>query len=212
MDHDVKATEREYSFLIPQDKLNINPPENIGNFTKISQTNKIIHDILIERKNISLKLEKIGARLRKIDGQIEFTYKRFLGKESGITKYNEITEPVSEDIFKYFLTGKIDLFNPTLKKMAVKGTLYPLLQIKNKRKIAVYSDGANSIEVEIEKLEYFSWENNKRVNDSMLELEIIEFKSKKEIFNVLVDFFKKTYSGVPAGEGKNTRASRMLGI
>ncbi|MFA6007388.1 MAG: CYTH domain-containing protein [Candidatus Shapirobacteria bacterium] len=212
MNHSVKATEREYSFLIPRNKLNINPPENIGNFKQISLTNKTIHDILIERKNISLKSEKIGVRLRKIDGQIEFTYKRFLGKDNGATKYDEITESVSEDIFKYFLTGKIDLFNPTLKKMAVKGTLYPLLQIKNKRKIVVYSDGVNSIEVEIEKLEYSSSGNNKRVNDSMLELEIIELKSKTEVFDVLVDFFKKAYCGVTASEGKNTRASRMLGI
>lgn len=203
--------EIEYCFSISKDKITLEPERQIGSFKLVKIEHKHILDILIEREIISLTSEKIGVRLRKTNNENEFTYKRFLGLDNGAMKYDEVTEPVSDLVFNNFLTGKIELFNQTLKNLARKGKLYPLLTIKNSRQVILYKNETSTVEVDIEGLEYLSLSNHHTAQDAILEIEIIQGKNLNEITK-LIDYFKTTYSATTTNEGKNTRACRLLGI
>lgn len=207
-----KATEREYSYLIPRKKLSLPLPAKVGSFNLISLENKLISDLILERHELAFSKENIGVRIRKIDTKIEFTYKKFLGKENGLTRYDEVTEEVYQDTFDAYSSGNIVLFNDILRDLSKQGQIYPFLQINNSRKVAVYGNKVDRVEVVIEDLKYFSWEKNKYIKDAMIEIEIIKCNHSSSEIEKLVNYFCQTFDGSPTNEGKSTRASKFLGI
>ncbi len=203
--------EKEYRFLIDIEKLKISPPVQIGSFILDDQKTKTHTDYLFEREELPLKNENIGFRIRQIGENLEFTYKKFLGKENGVVNYDEFTIPISQETLQSFKRGDFEHKDlPILKKLSTKGTLYFLLEIENKRSTYLFSHGSSKIEVMLEDIKYKNGSNT--VTDSMMEIEINVSEEDSGDLDIFVETLKKMYGCVDMNEGKNTRAERLLGI
>lgn len=211
-DNPQNIIEQEFRFLIPYQKLQIDPPTEILSFKMVESSVIKIEDSLFERKGITLKEENIGFRVRKInDDKIEFTYKKFLGRENNIVRYDEFTldlnEPESQDLKSNVFTNPR---LPILTEMQEKGNLYYFVTVANKRKVYNYKDNNSLIELVIEDIVYSDGKNEAK--DSAIEIEIKADNSNKENVYKFVDKIKEIYKCEDLNEGKNARAMRLLNI
>lgn len=204
-------TEKEYRFLIPRESLDIVPPKDINGFVLISKNATDHKDYLFERERMSLKSEDIGFRVREMGGKLEFTYKKFLGRENGVVHFDEFTTEISDTVLQDFQSGEfLKSGIEILKKLEKKGKLYPLLNIKNKRKIFVYEKGGCKAELTLEDVLYSSV--NKSVSDSAMEIEIEYSKNDEDLIAEFVAEIKKIFNCKELNEGKNARGERLLDL
>jgi inorganic triphosphatase YgiF len=204
--------EKEYRFLIPRESLAIVPPKEIKGFFALISNNVIKHrDYLFEREKVSLKSEDIGFRVREIGNKLEFTYKKFLGRENGIVHFDEFTTNISDEDLQRFQSGDfsksgIDILE-TLEK---KGKLYPLLNIANKRTVYKYEKGECIVELMLEDVVYSS--GKKVVADSAMEVEVEYITNKERLITSFINEIRKLYKCEELNEGKNARGERLLGL
>jgi len=107
-----KILETEYSFLIPNFSLALPFIQRTGRFALISEKRIELQDYLSERKNVSLMSEHIGFRVRKVNGKYEFTYKKFLGRDNDLSRYDEHTVLIAENYLGDFLREDFHLCSP----------------------------------------------------------------------------------------------------
>lgn len=212
---DKKIIEKEYRYIISRKNLGLIPPKSIAGFILQSNKTTEFEDILFERRTKTLKSQDIGIRLRKflVEGKrvSEFTYKRFLGKENGVVRFDETTFRVAEEVFEKVSKGNLSELNfPLLEKVKKEGDLFVLLGIKNKRQVYDYAKKKAKLEMVIEDLTFFS--GNKKTEDAMIEIEIKS--SKEDIINseIFVDKIKKIFECTDSNQGKNSRGMLLLGI
>ncbi|MDP2860671.1 MAG: CYTH domain-containing protein [bacterium] len=203
--------EAEYQYLIPRSKLNLAPPANLDGFSLADIENIEIKDVLLERKNISLKSEKIGIRIRKVGQKKELTYKKFLGKENGITKFDEQTLEIDDKTYSDFSRGVFDYKRFSIfDALRQKGEFYVMITISNKRKIYHYTDSRSRVELIIEDICYKT--NGKKAQDAMIEIEIKHPADQEAEIKKLAEYIRDYYFGRETNEGKNSRGMFLLGI
>lgn len=207
-----KIIEQEFRFLIDKNKLKIKPPRQIEGFELLDSSVIKIEDNLFEREGLSLKEENIGFRIRKIDNdKIEFTYKKFLGRDNNMVRYDEFTIEINQneaDELKsnVFTNPKL----PILVEMTKKGKLYYFVTINNKRDVYHYKNNDSSIELVIEDVLYSN--GNNKAPDSALEIEIKATNERRDNVDKFVNNIKELYECKVLNEGKNARAMRLLNI
>lgn len=210
-----KIIEKEYRFIISRKNLSLIPPKSIAGFMLQSNKTTKIVDILLERKIKTLKSQDTGIRLRKtlIDGKwfSEFTYKRFLGKENGVVKFDEMTSSIDQELFENVSKGDLSELNfPLLKKVKKEGDLFVLLCIKNKRQVYDYANKKTNLELIVEDITFFS--RNKRAKDATIEIEIKSPEEDISSSETFVDEIKRIFECMDSNQGKNSRGMTLLGI
>ncbi len=211
MQKTLNIIEKEYRFLISLESAKILPPDQIGHFKLANKKVSNHTDYLFEREVVPLKDDNVGFRVRKAGSSMEFTYKKFLGKENGVVNYDEFTTVVDPDTLKQFKEGDFNHKNlPVLTTLSEKGSLYFLLEIINRRTIYTYTHDSSTIELMVEDIKYKN--NAQSVSDSMMEIEINISNDDQKDMDLFVEIIKEKYDCVLMDEGKNTRAARLLGI
>lgn len=208
----VKIIEKEYRFLISRDKLEVQPPKKVGKFELVQTGTIDLKDSLFERRGAPLKDENIGIRIRDIaNGTIEFTYKKFLGREGEIAKYDETTTSISREMLDNFLNNHFSNSNlEIIDKLSEKGELYFYLTISNYRKVYIYRSEHSVAELVIEDIQYSNSE--KSVQDAAMEIELKYGDDAKDDIDLFVKEIKILYECIDQNEGKNTRALKLLGM
>lgn len=204
--------EQEYRFLIDRKMLTVAPPLKIYDFRLKNSSISNLKDHLFERNKMSLKEENVGFRIRNVDNKYtEFTYKKFLGKENGMARYDEFTTIISDIEANKLINNNFKIKKLSiLKTLSLKGQLYYFLSIENKRRIFNYENGLCTIEMVIEDITYSS--SKKSAQDSAMEIEIKMTEKDKESVVKFVEKIKKIYNCIDQNEGKNTRAQKLLKI
>lgn len=208
----VKIIEIEYRFLIGRDKLEVEPPKKVGKFELVETSTLNLKDSLFERHGAPLKDENIGIRIRDIgNGTIEFTYKKFLGRDGEVARYDETTLNISRDTLDNFLHNNFTNSNlEVIDKLSEKGELYFYLTISNSRKVYMYRSDHSEAELVIEDIQYSNSE--KSVQDAAMEIELKYGEDSKEDIDAFVKVIKDLYECIDQNEGKNTRALKLLGM
>lgn len=187
------------------------PPKLIEGFQLKESYEIEITDILFERINNSFKDEDIGIRVRRTKrnggSTIEFTYKKFLGVAQGMAKFDDENKKLSEE--EYSAVCKIGLHTlnvPKIAELLALGEIYTLLEILNKRRAYIYSNGISNLEMVLEEIEYRS--ADKKASDAMMEIEIL---SDVDDINIekFVQIVKEKYKAKPVDEGKNSRGIKI---
>lgn len=209
-----QVLELEYHFTIPRSYLKVPPLRTILGLKLISKKKIEITDFLLETKETSLKSIDAGIRIRKVDNELEFTYKKFFGKEKGAAKFDERTNKLNKEKYRRILKNDFSKLNDLvliLKKLNRKmEDVYTLMTIRNTRTVLEYLDSNFKIEVVVENILYKS--NNQEVVDAMLEIEIKSNLTNYARITDLVNKIKHFYQGTEINEGKNTRGMRLLNI
>lgn len=214
MDTNNQIIELEYHFEIPRGSLKIQPAKLVADFKMVKSSSVEITDILLETKKQSLKSINVGIRIRKTNNRIEFTYKKFLGKENGAAKFDELTTILKEDEYQGVINNKfthltdLDLVLKKLNKQL--DDVYILLIINNKRSIFDYASGSTQIEMILEDIDYKS--GTLEAVDAMMELEITSSSYDQKAVEKFIRIISKTYHGKKVDEGKNARGMRLLNL
>lgn len=210
-----KLIEKEFRYIIPRKNLKKILPKTVVNFILQSKSVKQIEDILLERKGKTLKSEDIGMRLRKLldksGTKVEFTYKKFLGQENGVARFDERNFEIKDKVFDEVVKGDLtNLYLPFEEYLSHYDSLFVLLRITNRRKVYNYTDGDAGVEVVVEDIKFFS--GTKNTKDAMIEIEI---KSTKDNITNCLAFageIKRIFHGEESNQGKNARGMFLLGI
>ncbi len=203
--------ELEYRYVIPRDKLSTNLPKELRGFFNTKNYTLVLEDVLIERKNISLKSEKIGIRVRNDSDKYELTYKKFLGEENGAKKFDEHTTEIEKKDYESIKAGDLNVINlPGITEIKRKGELYILVILNNKRNVYIYEQNQTVLELVVEDLIYKNQSGT--VNDSMLEIEIKSNEGLTEEIQDLANKIKILFNAEDSSEGKNSRAMKLLSI
>lgn len=207
-----KKIELEYRFTIPINSLKIIPPSKVGQFALLNSGKALLHDVLLERKDKTLKSENIGLRVRKQDSKYALTYKKFLGLSEGVAKFDERNLLISEKDFNQVLVNdfSIILDNNDLSALMNKEGIYILLEIWNQRTVYKYESGLAKIELIVEEVKYKS--NGKTADDAMIEIEISSEEGYMDDIKEFVDNTKGLYDATESEEGKNSRGMDLLGL
>ena len=214
MDSNNQTIELEYHLEIPRRSLKIQPGKLVADFKMVKSNSVVIADILLETKNQSLKSINVGMRIRKTNNHIEFTYKKFLGKENGAAKFDELTTVLKETDYQSVVNNKfthladLDLVLKRLNKQL--DDVYILLIINNKRSIFDYASGSTQIEMILEDISYKS--GALEAVDAMMELEITSNSYDQKAVEKFIRIISKTYQGKMVDEGKNARGMRLLNL
>lgn len=214
MDTNNQIIELEYHFEIPRGSLKIQPVEMVADFKMVKSNDVEITDVLLETKKNSLKSIDVGMRIRKTNNRIEFTYKKFLGKENGTAKFDELTTILKEDDYRRVINNKFKYLtdlNLILQKLNKKvDDVYVLLVVNNKRTILNYAYSSTQIEMILEDIKYKSRELE--AVDAMMELEITPSTFDQKAVEKFIKEINKTYQGKEVDEGKNGRGMRLLNL
>lgn len=214
MDTNKQIVELEYHFEIPRDSLKIQPRKLITDFKMIKSYDVEVTDVLLETKKQSLKSIGAGMRIRKTNNHVEFTYKKFLGKENGAVKFDELTTTLNENEYQSVISNEFihltDL-NLVLEKLNKQiNDVYVLLVINNKRNVLSYATPSTQIEMILEDIEYKS--RGLEAVDAMMELEITSSTFDQKTVEKFIEAVNRTYHGKAVDEGKNGRGMRLLNL
>lgn len=205
------SMEKEYTFSIPRSTLHIKPKNEIGKFKCVFSEIINITDLLFEREGKSLKKEKVGLRIRKQNGRIELTCKKFLERIEGMVKYKERNFKLTQEEYNRFKHGDfVNCKYQIIKDLQIHGKLFVNMLIKNKRYLYRYKNQENIIDLTIEDLSFSR--GNKSVDDAMIEIEIIETSADNSSIVDFVEKIQKSYKAIPSSEGKNTRGEKLISM
>ena len=207
-------TEFEIRISIDEDKLDHELSEKVSDFTLVSKYSEKVEDVLYERRGRSFKADNIGLRLRKkSSGVCKLTYKRFLGSDGSVAKFDEVTKKINKDKYDEIRNSDLSLVSSLVEKNDVSSSqLYELMVIDNKRKIFIYKKDDIKIKMFVEDVTYIN--NGNIAKDAMIEIESMSSFNNKEMRSVerFAQKIINEYGGKIVNEGKNVRGVRFLGL